>query len=458
MCDDASDVSSEDGTRSLQSLVADANRGRRRQLHVGTAIMPHLLDDLKYEAVANEHFDHVVCEHHHKWEPLLAKRADGTEVYDFTQSDRIVDWARRGGNKVKGHTLVWHVTSPKWIEEAPQARLREAVFEHIKTTMNHCLGKVYAWDVVNEPLHPDATGRLADTPFLRKLGPAYIDDCFRVAHHTDPNAVLILNENKGEGAGLPRGRSAKADALFALSRDLLARGVPLHEVGLQAHFDAAGTGQRRVPTPHSVARNIARFGDLGLGVNISEMDVRAAGLEQVGLGLAQRDAAAAAVFHDTLAAALAQPAFTGVTFWGFCDAHSWCHDFYKCVDRPLLWDAAWRPKPALAAVRRALRGAACSENGLRNAEAAAAAAEGAAEQDPDAFSTAAFGSEELWGSDWMLPEPVEGGAGGTGAGPVAGVSVDEPDWSAGQRYVDVTANVTAHVTARPQPAVHESNR
>lgn len=54
------------------------------------------------------------------------------------------------------------------------------------------------------------------------------------------------------------------------------RGVPVHGAGLQAHFDAAGTGLRRPPTPHSMRRNVCRLGDLGLSVNISEMDVRVA--------------------------------------------------------------------------------------------------------------------------------------------------------------------------------------
>ena len=49
---------------------------------------------------------------------------------------------------------------------------------------------------MNEALHQDATGRLADTPFLRKLGPIFIADCFRVAHQYDSNARLIYNENK----------------------------------------------------------------------------------------------------------------------------------------------------------------------------------------------------------------------------------------------------------------------
>lgn len=58
------------------------------------------------------------------------------------------------------------------------------------------------------------------------------------------------------------------------------RGVPVHGAGMQAHFTAAGTGQYRVPTPHSVQRNVRRLGELGLTVNISEMDVRYADVRE----------------------------------------------------------------------------------------------------------------------------------------------------------------------------------
>lgn len=52
------------------------------------------------------------------------------------------------------------------------------------------------------------------------------------------------------------------------------RGVPVHGAGMQAHLTASGTGQYRCPTPHAVQRNVRRLGELGLSVNISEMDVR----------------------------------------------------------------------------------------------------------------------------------------------------------------------------------------
>lgn len=53
---------------------------------------------------------------------------------------------------------------------------------HIRTTMGHFYGRVESWDVVNEALRADCSGEMEDNVYLRKLGPGYVDDCFRVAH------------------------------------------------------------------------------------------------------------------------------------------------------------------------------------------------------------------------------------------------------------------------------------
>lgn len=60
--------------------------------------------------------------------------------------------------------------------------------------MGHFYGRVQSWDVVNEALSTDCSGRMEDNVFLRKLGPGYVDDCFRVAHQvwTDPSADRLV--------------------------------------------------------------------------------------------------------------------------------------------------------------------------------------------------------------------------------------------------------------------------
>eukprot|EP00957_Ditylum_brightwellii_P072315 5496554-Ditylum_brightwellii.AAC.1 len=126
--------------------------------------------------------------------------------------------------------------------------------------MGHFRGRIKVWDVVNEALAPD--GSLANNVFLRKLGPSYIEDSFRWAHEADPTAFLVYNDNKVEGMDGPN--ASKSDGYYRLLQNLVERDVPIHGAGMQAHFNAAGVGRQRPPTPGMVKNQIRRIGDLGL--------------------------------------------------------------------------------------------------------------------------------------------------------------------------------------------------
>ncbi len=220
----------------------------RSKIHVGAAVMPHLLQDEVYSHLLEQHFNLIVPEHHLKWEPLLVGGRRG--CYDFSAVDAIVDYCTQRNMHIKGHTLLWHVTSPSWVSDMGKEQLRECLLEHINAVMRRYVGRIGSWDVANEFLNQDATGMMAyHTPFLKTLGIQCLDDAFFTAHKVDPSAKLIYNGNKVESA-----ESTKGKALYTLVKGMLERGVPLHGVGLQAHFDAAGKGLRRVPTPHSVVR------------------------------------------------------------------------------------------------------------------------------------------------------------------------------------------------------------
>ena len=117
------------------------------------------------------------------------------------------------------------------------------------------------WDVVNEAVADG--GGLRDTCFLRAGGDDYVAEAFRMAHEADPDARLYYNDYGAEGLG------RKSNAVFALVRRLVARGVPVHGVGLQMRLRADPP-----PTPGAVGANVRRLRALGLGVGIWEMDVR----------------------------------------------------------------------------------------------------------------------------------------------------------------------------------------
>jgi endo-1,4-beta-xylanase len=304
---------------------------------VGAAVYSSALaNEPLYADTFAKHFDFVTAEYEMKWDPV--EREPG--VFDFSGGDRIVGFAEEHGMQVKGHALLWHQALPDWVGELSAPELRIAVEDHIRTVVGHYRGHVAAWDVVNEAVD-DQSGQLRDTVFLSGLGPGYIARAFRLAREADPDALLIYNDYGGEGL------NRKSDAIYGLVKQLRDEGVPIDGVGLQMHISAAG-----YPSGADIAANVARLADLGLLVNISEMDVRIAGLSGDAATRLQRQRE---VYREVVGACVAHPRCNAVTFWGFTDAHSWIDSFFG-PDDPLLFDEQYRAKPAFFGVDDAFRG------------------------------------------------------------------------------------------------------
>jgi endo-1,4-beta-xylanase len=257
------------------------------------------------------------------------------------------------------------------------------------------MGRIKVWDVVNEALAPDGT--LADNVFLQKIGPSYIEQCFRWAHQADPTAILLYNDNKVEGMNGPN--AAKADGFYRLLKELKQKNVPIHGCGIQAHFNAAGVGRNRPPTPRMVKNQIHRLGELGLAVNISEMDVRVSSLAANLRQIAQRQ-----IYRDIIAAALTEPAFDGIWLWGFTDRHTWVTHFYY-DDEPLILDEDYGRKEAYYGLREALLS--ITPGGTVGA---------GVPLDSDMHENG-----NNWGHLWMQPEPEDKEESGTSGD-------SKPDW------------------------------
>lgn len=299
---------------------------------VGTAVQSGLLTNGQYDTVVRREFSYITAEYEMKWNILEPSPGFSS----FGAGDAIVGYARSNGQRVKGHTLIWHGATPSWVNGLAAGEFRAAFERHIRTVAGYYRGRVDAWDVVNEAVADDGSG-LRDTVFRQKLGDSYIADAFRLAREADPQARLFYNDYGGEGL------SAKANRIYDLLSGLLASGVPIDGVGLQMHVSANSR-----PPDASIATNMRRLAGLGLTVHISEMDVRVngvAGSQQVKLE-AQR-----AAYHDIVRLCMLEPRCEAITFWGFTDAHTWING-----DSPLLFDAQYAPKPAYTGVLDALRG------------------------------------------------------------------------------------------------------
>jgi endo-1,4-beta-xylanase len=313
---------------------------KRNNLQVGTAVdFTALTSDTAYrERVASE-FSSITAENVMKWQLLEPTRGR----LDFAAADQLVDFAKRNGQRVRGHTLLWHNQLPDWLNEGVASgaitpdQLRGILRQHVFDVVGHFRGQLYQWDVVNEVI--DDNANLRDTIWLRNLGPGYIADVFRWARQADPRVKLYLNDYNVEGL------NAKSDAYYNLAKDLLRQRVPVDGFGAQGHYGV----QFGFDSAAEVAANLKRFEDLGLETSLTEVDVRM---------LMPPDApklqAQAQGYSVLLQGCLLSKRCTSFTVWGFTDKYSWVPGFFEGEGAACLLDENLAAKPAYDELRAIL--------------------------------------------------------------------------------------------------------
>ena len=231
--------------------------------------------------------------------------------WDFSQADLLLKYADANAMKMRGHTLIWHASLPDWAQNVLIAGKGEALMEaYINTVMAHFKGRFMSWDVVNEALNPKGaffSDGLRDTPWLRALGPGYIERAFRLAAAADPGVQLVYNDYDLEA------RQSKADAALGLLRRLKDKGVPVHAVGLQAHFDT----ETRFDHLDAFCIEVRK---LGLDIIITEMDVFET---DAGMDPARSDLRIAAKTREFLDRVFSVTVPKQILTWGLSDRHSW---------------------------------------------------------------------------------------------------------------------------------------
>jgi endo-1,4-beta-xylanase len=304
---------------------------------IGAAVRTGFQDDPEYVAALVVDFNSVTAEGVMKWDELQPVRGE----FDFTEADRLIELAEANGMSVRGHALIWDQEfvdqMPDYGEQMTDAdELRELMTTHIRTVVGHFRGRVDSWDVVNEPLQTLGDG-LYENVFHRLLGPGYIAEALRLAHESDPDAILFVND------ALVEFRGPKFDALLQLAADLRAQGAPLHAVGLQGHF----LGQ---PRRDELQANLQALADLGVLVELTEVDITL----RAGDGVAERLEQQRQDYFELASACLAVEACRRITLWGFTDRFTWIDGFFGPGLAPLVLDHDYQRKPAYFGLRDAL--------------------------------------------------------------------------------------------------------
>ena len=304
---------------------------------VGNVVSPRDLGGPRFELL-KKHFGILTAENAMK--PLYLQGEKG--IFTFETSDMLVDAALEAGIKVHGHTLAWHQQSPEWMNREGISRDEaiENLVTHAKIVAGHFSGRVVSWDVLNEaiidnPPDPgDWKSSLRQTPWLKAIGPEYIEIVFRAAREADPSAILYYNDYNLDN-------QKKALAVYNMVKDLNEQypdvyGRPLIDaVGMQGHYSLR-------TNPDNTAASLKRFASLGLRVSITELDVQA-GQEA---SLTDEQALFQGIMYARLFALFREHASSldRVTIWGLDDGASWRKN--TC---PVLFDANLREKPAFFA-------------------------------------------------------------------------------------------------------------
>jgi endo-1,4-beta-xylanase len=293
--------------------AAAAQSGR----YFGTAIAAGRLSDSTYTTIANREFNMITAENEMKMDATEPSQ----NQFNYTNGDRILTWARSNGKQVRGHALAWHSQQPGWMQNMSGTALRDAMLNHITKVATHYKGQIYTWDVVNEAFADGGSGGRRDSN-LQRTGNDWIEAAFRAARAADPAAKLCYNDYNTDGI------NAKSTGIYDMVRDFKSRGVPIDCVGFQTHLGTT--------VPSDLQANFKRFSDLGVDVQITELDI-----EQ---GSNQANA-----YAQVTNACLAVSRCAGITVWGVRDSDSW-----RTGANPLLFDASGNKKAAYTSTLNAL--------------------------------------------------------------------------------------------------------
>ncbi|WP_376093426.1 endo-1,4-beta-xylanase [Roseomonas sp. CCTCC AB2023176] len=340
---------------------------RERGCTFGAAVQADLLaSDPLYAQAYEREAGLLVPEYEGKW--AAVQPVEGQ--FDFRGLDAVVQWGRARGRATRGHCLVWHNAMPDWLTSAlGEGRGRaEALLEaHIAAVLTQTRAVIRDWDVVNEAVAnppgsdvPQTTpGEMRDTPWLRALGPTYVDTAFRIARRVDPTLRLTLNDY-GVEEDTPAAEE-KRRRLLALVRRLIRARVPVDAVGLQAHL------QMDKPFNPSLFGTFVRaLRAEGVAVLVTELDIREG--RQIEDDYPRRDRLVAERAHAFVSAAIDAGVRSFIT-WGLVDKYSWTvtdKDVRRGDDRhhrglPLDWE--YNRKQMWRAMARAFRGEAPDPDG-----------------------------------------------------------------------------------------------
>ena len=339
---------------------------------IGTSVNDNIVrgSDMGSQKIVLEHFNTITPENVLKAETVHPR----PDVWNFAAADAFVKFGEANNMFIVGHTLVWHNQTPDFFfnDAAGKPKSREEVVEEmrvfIEKTAGRYVGRIHAWDVVNEVIDNDGSYR--QTTWVKALGSGdeLVKLAFKFASQYAPNTELYYND-------FNVWRPTKRDGIARLVRMLQKEGIRIDGVGIQGHWGL------NFPKNEYIEAAIDTFAKLGVKVMITELDVDVLPITKEGqlIGKIMSDSQFQLeefeTFLDPYKKGLPAPVekqltdrwaelfgifykkrdkIDRVTVWGVHDGMSWKND-YPIPNRtnyPLLYNRDKTPKPAVEAIQK----------------------------------------------------------------------------------------------------------
>ena len=326
---------------------------------IGVALNQRNISDDAQKALTIKQFNSVTAEN--DWKPGEIHPKEG--VWNFERADKIANFCRANGIKMRGHCLCWHSQFADWMftdkngKEVSKEVFYERLREHIHTVVKRYKDVVYAWDVVNEAMADDngggprwgRRGGQEPSPYRQSrhfnlCGDEFIAKAFQFAREADPDVLLFYNDYSCVDNG-------KRERIYNMVKKMKDAGVPIDGIGMQGHYNIY------FPDEDQLEKAIVRFKELVKHIHITELDLRMNNESGGQLMFSRGEAKPMPAYMGTLQTDQYARLFKvfrrhadvidNVTFWNLGDKDSWL----GVNNHPLPFDENYRPKACFRAIR-----------------------------------------------------------------------------------------------------------
>jgi len=320
---------------------------------IGVALNQRNVSDEAQKALVLKEFNSVTAENDMKPGELHPQEG----VWNWEKADKIANFCRENGIKMRGHCLCWHSQFADWMFTDKKGKdVKKEVFyqrlrEHIHAVVNRYKDVVYCWDVVNEAIADDGRARPGQeqSPYrqsrhFKLCGEEFIAKAFEFAREADPTGTLIYNDYSTVDPG-------KRERIYNMVKKMKEAGVPIDGIGMQGHYNIY------FPDEELLDKAITRFKEIVKHIHITELDLRmnneSGGQLMFSLGEAKRQPAYMQTLqtdqYSRIFKVLRKHAdvIDNVTFWNLGDRDSWL----GVNNHPLPFDEQYKPKQCYRAIR-----------------------------------------------------------------------------------------------------------